>query len=601
MKRWLALGLVTALVGRGWPSVAHAESDEEPDPESDEEPDPKEDPGDKAPSKKPDGKQDKKDEFIKQDLTGHDQSGTDKSNMFEKDRFFVDKVDDKKTSKGTLVQGSLTSTTFAYKEGGGQLAPATAATPAASQFSRIFTDLRLQSDFRHLGGGKWDARADVRARAVASPGASTANGQLTPQASSSQSGLLGENELDVRELWLIRSGKRSDVIFGRQFIADLAGVKIDGLRVDYASSEKLTFLGFAGLFPIRGSRSIDTDYTPLISNPDPDNNGARAAAGRFTGTGGFGAAYRTPTAYGSFGGVVQAPLQAESPRVFGVAQGYWRANPKVDFYHFLVLDLVGSNTDNAGLTNLSLGANFKPDQRLRATVALNRVDTETLNVQANAFLQDPDVSAAAGNIVQNEAFLARVAQNSARASISAGLGNLQRFEITVATALRYRGEIVLPALGMGGTDTTLPAGKSVEVFGGISDRRSFKKLRIGLDGSRIFKVGGDSYQRTSSNMFRAFVARELGDGHGEWEAEASYTKTKDDQVGTVCDGTSQLTCFGSASSTGLMLGGNVYYRFNRDWFGMTSLFLTRQSVSTMTGADPTITGLSGFLRAAYRF
>ena len=102
-------------------------------------------------------------------------------------------------------------------------------------------------------------------------------------------------------------------------------------------------------------------------------------------------------------------------------------------------------------------------------------------------------------------------------------------------------------------------------------------------------------------MFRAFVARELGDGHGEWEAEASYTKTKDDQVGTVCDGTSQLTCFGSASSTGLMLGGNVYYRFNRDWFGMTSLFLTRQSVSTMTGADPTITGLSGFLRAAYRF
>ncbi len=600
MKRLLALGFATAIVGQGWPSVspAYADSDEEPDPASDEEPDPKEeDPGDKAP-----GKQDnkaKKDEFIKQDLTGHDQSGTEKSNLFEKDRFFVDKVDDKKTSKGTLVQGSFTSSTFAYKEGGGQLSPATAATPAASQFSRIFTDLRLQADFRHLGGGKWDARADVRARAVASPGASTANGQLTPQNSSSQSGLLGDNELDVRELWLIRSGKRSDLIFGRQFIADLAGVKIDGLRVDYASSEKLTFLGFAGLFPIRGSRSITSDYTPLIGNAD--DAGVRPTAGRFTGTGGFGAAYRTANAYGSFGGVAQVPLQAESPRVFGVAQGYWRANPKVDFYHFLVLDLVGSNTDNAGLTNLSVGANFKPDQRLRATVALNRVDTETLNVQANAFLQDPDVSPAAGNIVQNEAFLARVAQNSARGSISAGLGNLQRFEVTVATALRYRGELVLPALAMGGTDTTLPAGKSVEVFGGITDRRSFKKLRIGVDGSRIFKLGGDSYQRTSSNMFRAFVARELRDGHGEWEAEASYTKTKDDQVGTVCDGASQLTCFGSASSTGLMLGGNVYYRFNRDWFAMTSLFLTRQSVTTMTGSDPTITGLSGFLRASYRF
>ena len=73
----------------------------------------------------------------------------------------------------------------------------------------------------------------------------------------------GENN-QLRELWLTRVGKRSDIFLGRQFIPDLGGVKIDGLRVDYAkSAEKLTLIGFAGLFPVRGSRSIDTDYKEL--------------------------------------------------------------------------------------------------------------------------------------------------------------------------------------------------------------------------------------------------------------------------------------------------------------------------------------------------
>lgn len=589
MKRLLAFAFAATIV-QVWPGgAAYADDDEEPDPEGDEEPDPKDEPDKPPPPKKPKGK----DEFIKQDLSGHDLAGSSKANLFEKDRFFVDKVDDKKTEKKTLIQGSLTSTIFGYLERGGEL-PDAGGTGSASQFSRYFTDLRLQSDFRHIAGGKWDARADVRGRLAADPDATGYSG-FQPD-TSSQSGFLGDNELEIRELWLFRGGKRTDLIFGRQFVADLGGVKFDGLRFDYAQSEKFTLLGFGGLYPIRGSRSITTDYTPLVS-PDAAADGTRPSAGRFTGAGGFGAAYRTPNAYGSFGGVALVPLQAESPRVFGTATGYWRANPKVDFYHYAVIDLVGSNAVNAGLTNLSLGANFKPDQRLRGTLAFNRVDTETLNVQAHAFLQNPDVNAP--NIIQNEAFLARVAQNAARASVSAGLGRLQRFEVTVASALRFRGELVLPAQSVGGMDITLPAGKSVEVYAGITDRRSIKNLRIGLDGSRIFKVGGDSYQRTASNSFRAFVGRELKDGHGEWEAEGSYTQTKDDKAGTAC--ADVLTCFGSATSTAIGLGGNVYYRFNRDWFGMTSLFLTRQNITTMTGADPAITGLSGFFRAAYRF
>jgi hypothetical protein len=598
MKRVLLTALLLV------PSIAAGAPDDEDttdeEPGNDEEPDP---PEEDEPSKPPPKKDPaKKGEFIKQDLTGHDLAGTAKSNLFEKDRFFVDKVDTKKTEKGTLVQGSLTSTTFGYMESGGEIEGG-GGTQSASQFSRYFTELRLQTDFRHLAGSKWDARADVRGRYAGDPGTSGdyVSGFTPAGNNSGQSGFIGRNELEVRELWMIRGGKRSDIIFGRQFVADLAGIKFDGLRVDYASSEKITFLGFGGLYPIRGSRSLGTDYQPLISPDFDPMTGERPAAGRFTGAGGFGAAYRTQNAYGALGGVALVPLQAESPRIFVTSQGYWRANPKVDIYHNAVIDLVGSNAVNAGLTNLSAGVNFKPDQRLRGTLALNRVDTETLNVQAQAFLQDPDVNL---NVIQNEAFLIRVAQNSARASLSAGLGSLQRFEITVATALRYRGELVLSP-PQGGTDVTLPAGKSVEVYGGVVDRRSFKKLRIGLDGSRIFRLGGDTYQRTTSNALRAFVSRELKDGHGEWEAEVSYTKSKDDQAGTACSVADLTTCYGAATSDAIALGGNVYYRFNRDWFGMASLFLSRLNVTSNNGmagtADPAATGVSGFLRVAYRF
>ncbi|MEO8703309.1 MAG: hypothetical protein ABI867_24900 [Kofleriaceae bacterium] len=541
----------------------------------------------------------KSEPFKKQDLTGHDIAGAKSANMFEQDRFFVDKRDDKKTSKKTLIQGALTSTSFLYKESGAQIG--LTGVSSNSQYARLFTDLRLQTDFRHIAGGKWDARVDTRARAVTNPGASTDN--FVPiEDSHSQSGLTGEAELEIKELWLIRNGKRSDVILGRQFIPDLAGVKFDGLRIDYASSSKFTFLGFGGLYPVRGSRSITTDYQPLKG--EPDAAGVRADAGKFVGTGGFGAAYRTQNAYGAFGGVVIAPLSSESPRIFGTATGYWRNGPKLDIYHFGVIDVLGSN---AGLTNVSAGLNYKPDQRLRATLSVNRVDTETLNVQAQAFLNEPDLAANA-NIIQNEAFLIRVAQNQMRGSLSAGLGSMQRVELTVATAVRYRGEITLtsPTADMPLT-ITLPAGKSVEVYGSIVDRRSFAKLRLGVDGSQIFKIGSDTYNRSASLGLRAFVARELASGHGEWEAEIAYASTKDDKAGTVCGiaGTDIATCYGASNSTVLSLGGNLFYRFNRDWFGMGGLFLNRQNITSFNGAvgtaDPAVTGISGFVRVAYRF
>ena len=66
------------------------------------------------------------------------------------------------------------------------------------------------------------------------------------------------------------------------------------------------------------------------------------------------------------------------------------------------------------------------------------------------------------------------------------------------------------------------------------------------------------------------------------------------------------SCFGRTTGTLLSLGGQVYYRLNRDWFGVFNAYLTHTDLKFN---DPTIKspllsgilGLSGFVRIAYRF
>lgn len=549
-------------------------------------------------------------ELQKQNLSSRALGTTKQENIFERDRFFVDKTDSAKTEKGTLIQGSLTSTTFGYYETGGTLAPTPAAAalppidihqvPSASPYQRLFTDLRLQTDFRHIAASRWEARVDLRARAVNDPAPTNATLYQPGENSRVQSGFLGENELEVKEAWVVRNGLRSDVFLGRQFVPDLGGVKFDGLRIDYASSVKFTLLGFGGLYPIRGSRSITSDYTTLQSNPNPD--GTRAEAGKFTGIGGFGAAYRTDNMYGAFGGVALVPFAEESPRIYATSTGYMRVGPALDVYHFAIVDVVGNNP---GITNLSAGLNWKPDQRLRATLSVNRVDTETLNVQAQAFLSNPDPGA---NFVQNDAYLIRIASNQARASLSAALGSMQRFEVTAAAAFRYRGETTLTAppqtnMMLPRATTTLPAAQSVEVYGSIVDRRSFADLRLGVDGSRVFGVGSSTYQRSKFLSVRAFGSRVIADGKAEIELEVAYSTNQDDSAGVNCVDLS--TCFGAAESTVISGGGNFMYRLNRDWFLLASLFVNRAAITHIDMAgrvkDPAATGLSGYFRLAYRF
>lgn len=602
----LAIALVSVLAAPAWAKKKDddedtAASDEDTSDDTSDDDKPKKKPVKEEPPADDTTQQDK--DFKKQDLNGHDLGTEKKENEFERDRFYVDKIDSKKTKDTTLVQGSISSSSFYYGERGGAYTTPANNGDNSAEFSRMFTELRLQTDFRHISGGKWDARIDARIREVNNPpdtdySAVPATGTDRTTNTHIQSGLNGFNEYDLRELWLVRNGERSDVFIGRQFINDLGGIKIDGVRVDYASSNKYTILGFAGLFPQRGSRSLGTDYPDLRDNQlDP--------AGKLVGTAGGGVAYRTLNAYGAIGGVAEVPFQAERPRIYATSNGYLRYGSSVDFYHYVIADLVNQSYGTGTiLTNLSLGMNYKPSPRLRMTLSFNRVDTETLNVQAQTYLNPADGNL---NAVQNEAYIQRLSTNNARASVSAGLGELQRFELTAAATYRYRPDIALtipvPPNAPAVPPVTLDAESGVDLYASITDRHSIKDARLSFDISRTIGLGSVAYARSEVLALRFAAAHDFHDGQGEWEAELSYANTTDKSKDITC--TDLTTCYGASTGTIISIGGNVYYRLNRSWFVLGSLFLSRQALTSSGSgtavADPAITGLTGFFRIAYRF
>ena len=63
------------------------------------------------------------------------------------------------------------------------------------------------------------------------------------------------------------------------------------------------------------------------------------------------------------------------------------------------------------------------------------------------------------------------------------------------------------------------------------------------------------------------------------------------------------TCYGSSKTTLIEVGDELYYRLSPNWFGVALLSLARNNTKAVaaTAADPTISGLTGFLRIAYRF
>src|SRR5207249_3124470 len=148
-----------------------------------------------------------------------------------------------------------------------------------------------------------------------------------------------------------------------------------------------------------------------------------------------------------------------------------------------------------------------------------------------------------------------------RGSLSAGLGDLQRFEATVAIAYRSRPSF---ALTDGMSSINLPGAHGVEVYGSLTDRRSIKDARLSVDVIRTFGVGTVAYQRSEVFALRGSIAHDIKDGKGEFEAEVSYATTKDSTTNGTCtggtgDAPSALSnipvCFGATNGSILSLGG----------------------------------------------
>lgn len=522
------------------------------------------------------------------------------------DRFFVQEEADRDE---TAVDGSLTSTTFFYKEAGLNAEPIVdgqGQTRTASPVGRLFTDLRAQLDARHIGGGKLDVHADVRGRYALeqtnpdiTPGVAYPDGTVP-----TQSGRLGGNELELRELYVRRDGAEYDLYVGRKISLELAAVKFDGIEIQRRASEHWTYLGFAGLYPTRGSRDIREDY-PTVS-VDPSQDPATVGTKRLLPvTGGLGGAYRFDRAYGAIGGVAILPLtrdqsgQIEQPRVFATASGYWRQGQKLDVFHYLVFDAMGAA--GAGLTNLTLGVGYQPRQGVRLTAQATEVDTETLNVQVINELEDPDPN---DNALQNNLEVQRVAQQSARAGLSVALKQ-NRFEISTHGTIRRRPELAI-ATADGADTVVFPAAKAVDVFLGVVDRESWKDLRLGASVIRSFGIGNASLNRSRSTVVRVDARKELGDGKAEVEGDVSFVQAADDNRGVACVPGQIETCYGAAAVTSLALGGVTYYRLAPDWFAVGSVNVGRLSQTTQydlttSTALPAITTFNLFLRLAYRF
>ena len=530
-------------------------------------------------------------------VTVHAQDG-------QPDRFFSDKVTEAEAEgeapSETVFQGSLTSSTFFYTESGDTITDAAGVplTNNASPASRLYTDLRAQVDARYLGGSSWNARADARARLSTD---CTFNSLGTgPTDCRNQSGLYGDNEYDVRELYIRRAGESFDVQLGRQYVLELAATKIDGLRLQYQTSEKLAFLGFAGLYPARGSRSLTEDY------PTQTLAGGVMGDRVLPVAGGFGASYRLRNMYGSVGGVGILPMAKqvnlggivgdEPLRLFATSNGYWRQSSTLDFYHFAILDVTGSN--GTSLTNLSAGINYRPSQTMRISASINHVDTETLNVIAQNRLED-----AGANLtpVQNNVEVLRIASQSARVGVSSSFRE-QRFEVSVAGQLRRRPDITL---NNAAAPVTINSARAGEIMLSVLDRRSVANFRLGASLLSIFSLGGTTYANNQSALLRLHGSHEFKQGLGEYEAEVNYLfgKDTDANVNVLCAAAN--TCFGTSNVGTLSVGGSVYYRFSLDWLAMANASVARQAFSTLQAganvAQPANLLVSGFLRIAYRF
>lgn len=531
-----------------------------------------------------------------------------KTPFYEADR--ESKADKKKTG----FSGSITSSSFFFSESGandggnGEIVPLENASPT----DRVFTDLRLQLAADHIGGGNLDFKFDFRGRSQIERCKGRLRSDLLPPETceAAQSGTFGGQELHLREAHLTYRARDYDMSLGRQVVPEVASLRFDGVRVEQHKGQTWKYMGFAGLFPRRGSRDLRTDYSKIPSNiMDP----ASAPKRLLPVVAGASGSYRRERIYGSVGvaGILPrgdefATGLAERNRIFVTSNGYWQQSDKTDIYHFIVFDVAGNR--DAAITNISVGASHRPTTATRLFARINRVDTETLNVNAQQRLDPLDPMASAS--VQNNWYVARVAQESGELGGTASFKQ-NRFALSASGTLRRRPEITLVQ-----TDETLlllPLAQALDIQLQLVDRKSYKGFRVGASVTRSsgFGAGSDKQKnldRSKSTLGSVELSRDLADGKGEFEVNLSYLKSADQtpQLNCAPGQVDFLQCFGTSDSTTLGAGGVVFYRPKRNWFAMGMANVARQKLITADAVaeqigQPPVLMLTAFVRLGYRF
>jgi hypothetical protein len=519
-----------------------------------------------------------------------------------RDRFYSERVAE---GDEPQVRGSITSSTYVAPELGGTAAEPNFPVNNASPIARIFTELRGQVGVRNLASNL-DLRADARVRFVPPCAFATARARGTEGDPDDidcrfQSGTYGTNEFEVRELYVKKKGAILELQGGRQYVAEIAATKIDGVKVQYALDRNWSLIGFGGLYPSRISRSLIEDY---------DGGVLPIAAG-------VGGAYRFDGYFGSIGAAGVVPISAQNadaaiqPRTFVTSNGYWRPSAMLDVYHYLSVDVSGPSTEELSdlFTNVSLGLNLKPTEDLRVTAALHHFSTDTLEEFALERLEQRDPMQ---DTVQNNIDVLRMAAQSARLGVSLAMME-RRFEVSTSFSLRHR----LPDTACPSNDltcdpdvgqTSLDAW-SGEAMLGVIDRQSIGGLRLGASlinmfGLYFLGLGDESYGRSNHLVVRLDASRELMEGQMQIDADLSYLKAQD--IGdSDCAAASPLTCYGETFVDTVSAGGTLFYRFSPDWFGMVTANAALQGFTPQARGDMVTsysnTLLTAFLRLAYRF
>jgi hypothetical protein len=522
---------------------------------------------------------------------------------------------DKESRKGeTAFFGSITSSSFYFTESGRQtlIGMGPNVTENASPTSRLFTELRLKLQADHISGGDLDFKADIRGRKQIDRCEPRVELNMAEPCLPSQSGTFGGDERDVKEFHLRYRSDGYDATIGRQFIAELAAIRFDGLRVQQNKSRKMQYFGFAGLYPTRGSRDVLDDYPTVPSDPaDPMSAPTRLLPV----VAGAGGAYVRERLYGAIGvaGILPRFNEAETglaerTRLLLSSNGYWQQSDKTDIYHYLVIDAAGSA--GAGISNLPLGVNHRATEGVSLFAHLNRVDTETLNVQAQVRLDQVDVMSV-GNI-QNNWYVSRVAQESARLGATSAFTE-NRFQLSAVAGLRRRPEIALRRTTDGDPanpqqDLILPLAQALDITLSFVDRKSYKRFRIGGSVTRSSGYGDENLDRSKSTSGQVTASRDLVQGKGEFELNLNYLKSDDETQADNCgvNVVDPLVCYGTSSSTVYGVGGTVFYRPKQKWYAMAMVSIGQQTLTTVEGANapvrqPGVTMLTGFARLAYRF